>query len=182
MPLFDAYVMMDWSGGNGRRAGKQDCIWIAHGLATVAAPGTVSPGSRSEAERIIRSLLQPFVRPTGGRVLVCADFAYGFPAGFASLLRGSHNGTLPAWRVVWQYLRKHLKDDLGTRPGGQPTNQSNRFEVANVINAGCARPALPPARSGASSKREVIRACHRKNLRSLSRAPAERSSSCASRT
>ena len=107
--VLDAYVMMDWSGGNGRRAGKQDCIWIAHGLAMGAAPETVSPGSRSEAERIIRSLLQPFVGPTGGRVLVCADFAYGFPAGFASLLRGSHNGTLPAWRVVWQYLRKHLK-------------------------------------------------------------------------
>jgi hypothetical protein len=28
MPIFDAYVMVDWSEGNRRRAGKQDCIWI----------------------------------------------------------------------------------------------------------------------------------------------------------
>lgn len=26
MPLFNAYVMVDWSGGDGRRGGKQDCI------------------------------------------------------------------------------------------------------------------------------------------------------------
>lgn len=31
MPLFDAYVMIDWSGGDGRRAGKADCLWIAQG-------------------------------------------------------------------------------------------------------------------------------------------------------
>jgi hypothetical protein len=26
MPLFDAYIMADWSGADRRRAGKQDCI------------------------------------------------------------------------------------------------------------------------------------------------------------
>jgi hypothetical protein len=57
MPLFDAYIMVDWSGGDRRRAGKQDCIWIAHGCATASAPATVSPPSRSEAEQIIRSQL-----------------------------------------------------------------------------------------------------------------------------
>jgi short chain dehydrogenase/Hydantoinase B/oxoprolinase len=40
MPLFDAYVMVDWSGGDGRRAGTQDCIWIAHG----PAPGSGGAG------------------------------------------------------------------------------------------------------------------------------------------
>ncbi|MDP9138592.1 MAG: hypothetical protein M3N38_10525 [Pseudomonadota bacterium] len=135
MPLFDAYVMMDWSGGNGRRAGKQDCIWIAHGPAASAEPTTLSPRSRSEAERTIRSLLQPPVGSSKSRVLVCADFAYGFPAGFASLLPGIHSGTLPPWRVVWKYLKQHLRDDLDTTPGRLPTNRSNRFEVANAINA-----------------------------------------------
>jgi ABC-type uncharacterized transport system substrate-binding protein len=31
MPLFDFYIMVDWSGGARRRAGRSDTIWIAHG-------------------------------------------------------------------------------------------------------------------------------------------------------
>ena len=135
MPLFDAYVMVDWSGGDRRRAGKQDCIWIAHGSATDAVPMTMSPPSRTEAKHLIRAQLQPIVVAKKGRVLLCADFGYGYPAGFASLLPRSVSDKLPPWRIVWQYLRKYVEDDLGTKPGRQPTNRSNRFEVANAINA-----------------------------------------------
>ena len=135
MSLFDAYVMVDWSGSNRRRGGKQDCIWIAHGPAAAAAPTTVSPPSRTEAEQIIRAKLQPFVGANEGRVLLCADFGYGYPTGFASLLPKSVSGGLPPWRIVWQYLSKHVHDDLGSKPGRQPTNRSNRFEVASAINA-----------------------------------------------
>lgn len=126
--------MVDWSGGNRRRAGKQDCIWIAHGPATAEYPTTVSPPSRTEAEYIIRSLLQPSLS-SHSRVLLCADLGYGYPAGFASLLRQSASHDLPPWRIVWQYLGKHVQDDLGTKTGQNPTNCSNRFEVANAINA-----------------------------------------------
>ena len=97
MPLFDAYVMVDWSGADRRRAGRQDCIWIAHGPAAAAAPITVSPPSRTEAEQIIRRQLQPIVAANKGRVLLCADFGYGYPAGFASLLAKSFSGKLPPW-------------------------------------------------------------------------------------
>jgi precorrin-8X/cobalt-precorrin-8 methylmutase len=135
MPFFDVYIMVDWSGGDRRRAGKQDCIWIAHGASTACTPVTVSPQSRTEAEHIIRSVLQTSVHENKGRVLLCADFGYGYPAGFASLLPESARGELPPWRVVWQYLSKHIKDDLDTAPGRQPTNRSNRFEVASAINA-----------------------------------------------
>jgi len=134
MPLFDRYAMVDWSGGGRRRAGKQDCIWIAHGPATAAAPITVSPPSRSEAEDIIRSLLQPVAASKTGRMLLCADFGYGYPAGFASLLPKPVAGESLPWRIVWQYLRRHVRDDLGTKPGQRPTNRSNRFEVADAIN------------------------------------------------
>jgi hypothetical protein len=135
MSLFDAYIMVDWSGSDRRRAGKPDCIWIAHGAAAAAEPTTLSPPSRTEAEQIIRAQLQGIVAANKGRVLLCADFGYGYPAGFAALLAKSFSGELPPWRVVWQYLRKHIQDDLGTKPGQQPTNRSNRFEVASVINA-----------------------------------------------
>ena len=37
--------------------------------------------------------------------------------------------------MVWQYLGEQIKDDEGTAPGAKPTNRSNRFEMANQINA-----------------------------------------------
>jgi hypothetical protein len=95
----------------------------------------VSPPSRTDAEHIIRSLLQLIVESNKGRVLLCADFGYGYPAGFASLLQQYVAGGLPPWRIVWQYLTKHVQDDLGRKTGQKPTNCSNRFEVANAINA-----------------------------------------------
>jgi precorrin-8X/cobalt-precorrin-8 methylmutase len=137
MPLFDAYVMVDWSGGNGRRGGKQDCIWIAHGYATAREPTTVSPYSRTQAEQMLRSLIQAVVA-RNNRILVCADFAYGYPAGFASLLPQATGDAVPPWRRVWQYLKQRLQDDLSTRPGRKPSNCSNRFEVASAINAAVA--------------------------------------------
>ena len=143
MPLFDAYIMVDWSGGDRRRAGKQDCIWIAHGPATATAPMTISPASRTEAEQIIRSQLQTVVGSKKGRVLLSADFGYGYPAGFSSLLPKSVPGELSPWRAVWQYLRQYVQDDLGTRPGRQPTNRSNRFEVASAINTIASIPNSP---------------------------------------
>jgi precorrin-8X/cobalt-precorrin-8 methylmutase len=143
MPLFDAYVIVDWSGSDRRRTGKQDCIWIAYGPATATAPTAVSPPSRTEAEQIIRAQLQPFVAGNKGRILLCADFGYGYPAGFAALLARSFSGELPPWRIVWQYLRKHIQDDLGTKPGQQPTNRSNRFEVASAINTEVSSSASP---------------------------------------
>src|ERR1700688_4420903 len=127
--------MVDWSGGNGRRGGRENCIWIAHGSATAAEPITQSPCSRTEAEHTIRSRIQA-VAEAKDRVLVCADFAYGYPAGFASLLPQPVGGAESPWRLVWQYLTQHLQDDLGTTPGRRPTNRSNRFAVAKGINAG----------------------------------------------
>ena len=143
MALFDRYIMADWSASNRRRGGKRDCIWIAHGLAAAKEPVTVSPPSRTEAVQIIRAQLQPIVASKKARVLLCADFGYGYPAGFASLLANSVPGKLPPWRIVWQYLGKHVRDDLGTKPGGQPTNRNNRFEVASAINAAVSTPASP---------------------------------------
>ncbi|HYY25817.1 MAG TPA: hypothetical protein VE689_10025 [Candidatus Udaeobacter sp.] len=141
MPLFDAYVMVDWSGSDRRRAGRQDCIWIAYGPSTAAVPTTVSPPSRTEAEHLMRAQLQPIVAAKKGRVLLCADFGYGYPAGFATLLLKSVSGEVPPWRIVWHYLKKHVQDDLGTKPGQQPSNRSNRFQVASAINAAVSGPA-----------------------------------------
>jgi hypothetical protein len=143
MALFDVYVMVDWSGGNRRRAGRQDCLWIAYGPITATAPTTVSPPSRTEAEHIIRLQLQAIVEKKMGRVLLCADFGYGYPAGFARLLSKTHSDSMPPWRIVWQYLKENVQDDLGTNRGHLPTNRSNRFEVASFINSAASSPASP---------------------------------------
>jgi len=103
----------------------------------------VSPPSRTDAEQLIRAEIESIVTANKGRALLCADFGYGYPAGFASLLANPGSDGMPPWRIVWQYLSKHIQDDLGAKPGQQPTNRSNRFEVANAINAAVSGPTSP---------------------------------------
>jgi molybdopterin molybdotransferase len=85
---------------------------------------------------LIKSLL---LREIGAnrRVLVCFDFAYGYPVDFAAALQaatGKSDRDLP-WLIVWRYLSDAIKDDEGTAPRARPSNRSNRFEIANQINA-----------------------------------------------
>jgi precorrin-8X/cobalt-precorrin-8 methylmutase len=136
MSLFDFYIMVDWSGGARRRGGRSDTIWIAHGSRIADEPLTESPFSRTEAVRLIHSLLVNEVE-SKRRVLVSFDFAYGYPIDFAAALQaatGKSDRVLP-WLMVWQYLNEQIKDDEGTAQGTKPNNRSNRFEVANKINA-----------------------------------------------
>ena len=136
MPLFDFYIMVDWSGGARRRGGRADTIWIAFGPRTADAASTVSPHSRTEAIQLVESILDKTVR-SKQHALLCFDFAYGYPVDFAAALQavtGKSDRDLP-WITVWQYLGEHLKDDEGTVPGARPSNRSNRFEVADQINA-----------------------------------------------
>jgi len=37
--------------------------------------------------------------------------------------------------MVWQYLSEQIKDDEAIAPGAKSSNRSNRFQVANQINA-----------------------------------------------
>ncbi|HEY8165016.1 MAG TPA: hypothetical protein VIF83_05610 [Gemmatimonadaceae bacterium] len=83
----------------------------------------------------MRSFIHSFIETGSDRVLVCADFAYGYPAGLASLLPKATNGASAPWRVVWDHLASQIKDDLGAKAGRVPTNRNNRFEVASAINA-----------------------------------------------
>ena len=136
MPLFDVYIMVDWSGAARRRGGRSDTIWIAFGPRTAAAASTVSPHSRTEAIQLVVSILDRTIR-SKQRVLLCFDFAYGYPVDFAAALEaatGKWDLDLP-WLLVWRYLSEHIKDDEGTAPGAKPNNRSNRFELANQINA-----------------------------------------------
>jgi hypothetical protein len=134
MPLFDAYIMTDWSGVSRRRKNRQDAIWIAYGGIEDDSPQTESPPSRTEAVELIRSLILERIT-TRSRVLVGLDFAYGYPVDFAAALEAATGNSDLPWRVVWQYLSETVKDDIGTLPDRKPSNRSNRFEVSDLTNS-----------------------------------------------
>src|SRR6266480_5156749 len=136
MSLFDFYIMFDWAGAASRRGGRSYTIWVAHAPRTADSPLTRSPHSRTEAIDLIHSLLEKEIR-LKRRVLICFDFAYGYPVDFAAALQattGKSDRDLP-WLIVWRYLSDAIKDDEGTAPRARPSNRSNRFEIANQVNA-----------------------------------------------
>ena len=95
MPLFDFYIIVDWSGAARRRGMRTDSIWIAFGNAEDETPETVSPFSRSEAVQLVRELLRTQLSEER-RTLVCFDFAYGFPRDFAAFVIGAFSAALAA--------------------------------------------------------------------------------------
>ena len=65
------------------------------------------------------------------RVLLCFDFAYGFPRDFSAALQtatGKTDAALP-WLAAWQYLSEAIKDDVGSVLHRKPTNQIGRAHV-----------------------------------------------------
>jgi hypothetical protein len=118
--IFDRYVTVDWSASNRPRRGR-DSIWICS-LGPTGEPQTTNPATRRGAESQIRDLLIEAVG-LGERVLVGFDFPLGYPSNLSAAL--ALEG--PAWRAIWEYLRRGLVD--------ADTNASNRFEVAARINA-----------------------------------------------
>src|SRR6476620_4809736 len=136
MSLFDFYIMVDWSGAMRRRGMRADTIWTAYGGIEAENPKTDSPFSRTEAIHLIHSLLDEQSRKML-RVLLCFDFAFGFPRDFSAALQtapGKTDAALP-WLATWQYLSDAIKDDVGTVLHRKPNNRSNRFDVANTIKS-----------------------------------------------
>src|SRR3989338_2371484 len=94
-PLFDTYVIVDWSAESAPKRGANS-IWYA--IATRArgrlrgAPPQ-NQATRSEARAAIATHLHGCVA-AGRRVLVGCDFPYGYPAGLARAL--GREG--PPWR------------------------------------------------------------------------------------
>ncbi|MEM8578784.1 MAG: molybdopterin molybdenumtransferase MoeA, partial [Pseudomonadota bacterium] len=88
MTPFDTIVVADWSAA--KRAPpkpSKDAIWIA-----VAADGAVDEPmymrSRMDAEAWLTEFVDR-VKAEGRRALLCFDFPFGYPAGFARQVTGS---------------------------------------------------------------------------------------------
>lgn len=130
MPLFDAYVIVDWSASNVPKRGT-DSIWFSHVVRRNGALAEIrhaNPATRQAAEAELTSLLTE-ARAHRRSVLVGFDFPFGYPRGFAARL-GS-----PSWRTVWDTIAALLADDS--------KNRNNRFAVAAELNRRVSGGAFP---------------------------------------
>jgi precorrin-8X/cobalt-precorrin-8 methylmutase len=120
-PLFDAYVMVDWSASSRPNHGADSIWWtcLERGTLGLEERATANPGTRAEAEAQLADLLSDLAA-RGMRVLVGCDFNFGFPQGFAARL-GAED-----WRGVWRRIAAEIKDG--------DDNANNRFGVAAALN------------------------------------------------
>ena len=123
MPLFDAYIVVDWSAANTPTTGR-DSIWYVvyqrHGH-RLRRQALNNPPTRAAAIESLGHVLARLVE-AGQRSLVGFDFPLGYPDGTSSRL--GFPG-LP-WRYMWQFLADEIVDDT--------KNCSNQFDVAENLN------------------------------------------------
>ena len=127
IPLFDAYLMVDWSARQKRATGP-DSIWFA--LLERTGPSRPSlkavlrnPATRSEARECLGEALGDLKR-RGKRVLVGFDFPFGYPQGTALAL--GLQSDRQAWLNLWREFDGLVRDE--------PDNSNNRFSVADQLN------------------------------------------------
>ena len=127
MPLFDTYIIVDWSASRAPKRGK-DSIWICRQAPdgeTVANPPT------RYAARLLLAEMLADATAKGERVVAGFDFPFGYPAGFANRLELA--GT--PWRAVWDEIAALLDD--------REDNYNDRFQVAAALNARVSGGAFP---------------------------------------
>lgn len=122
--LFDAYLMVDWSGGSTSSVGKNS-VWYCLFEPTESRLLVTNPRTRQQAFEEIREQLVGLVG-RDRRTLIGFDFPYGFPRGTVARLDLAEEA--PAWRVMWDKLSLLVEDGHD--------NANNRFAVAADLNGG----------------------------------------------
>ncbi len=134
MPLFDAYLMVDWSANSKPKAGK-DSIWTAW-LERNLRFEVANPSTREEARTQIRALLRE-AREKNLRTLVGFDFAYAYPKGLAAALGRTEGSETKPWRHTWDRIANVVGD------AAKPNNENDRFSAAAKINEAIGDPLQP---------------------------------------
>ena len=125
MPLFDAYIFIDWSAAN-RATPRNPCadsVWMGQLVRHLSQEETYHRTRTDCISRLLPLLLNHVAM--GHRVLVGFDFPYGYPGGFCHALglpSGPHE-----WLGVWTELASRVTDCAD--------NENNRFVVASTLNA-----------------------------------------------
>ena len=117
---FDTVVVVDWSARSTLSPVKPsaDAIWI--GVHRDGFACETYHRSRAEAEAALVALFAA-ERAAGRRVLATFDLAFGYPTGFAEAITGSHDPL-----ALWDWFEARVKDS--------PTNENNRFALAEALN------------------------------------------------
>lgn len=121
--LFNAYVIADWTAGEGRKTGEQS-LWVGVMKRDVRFRLTYEShnvATRAEGEALIGSILAD-LRKRGDRALVGVNFPLGYPAGTAARLK--LDGA--PWSAMWKFIAANIVD--------KADNTNNRFAVASKIN------------------------------------------------
>jgi hypothetical protein len=128
VPLFDAYLIVDWSASAIPKKGR-DSIWIGfgrrRGRSLQMAPSS-NPLTRVSAVDEIQPRLEALVAERC-RVLVGFDFPYAYPSGLARALGWRPEAQVGEWRFTWDRIIAAIRD--------APDNANNRFAVASALNA-----------------------------------------------
>ncbi len=136
-PLFDAYLMVDWSAKSGRHRASPspDAPWVAEaewGPSGLSWRPEQYARSRWECVSFLRERIAAH-RAQGHRVLLGFDFSLGYPAGYAKALGLSG----AAWRAIWDEVACPSSWDGLPAPlnaFASSDNRNNRFEVASHLN------------------------------------------------
>lgn len=117
---FERVAILDWSAAGRPKRGR-DSIWLGLiGGATGAKLSAENIPTRAQAGARLRGLIADSIK-AGERLLIGADFAFGFPAGFAHGLTGRAEAL-----AMWEWLAAHVTDSA--------TNKSNYRAVAARMN------------------------------------------------
>lgn len=134
MPIFDAYLMVDWS-ANSKPKTKKDSIWAAW-LRRGKQLEVQNLSTRAEAREFAIECLNSSVGD-GLRTLVGFDFAYSYPEGLAAALGWTPNNEQAPWRYVWDRIAEAVGD------AAQPRNVNDRFRAAADLNRKIGDPSAP---------------------------------------
>lgn len=112
--LFDRIVVLDWSAA-GKPTRGANSIWIGFDDAPA-----LNAETRHKAWRLLRCMLS-FAARRRQKVLIAADFAFGFPRGLAGAITGT-----PRALAMWDHLATLHTDDR--------SNASNYRDLAAAMN------------------------------------------------
>ena len=116
--IFDRIAILDWSAASTPSPARPsaDAIWIG-----VAGAGESYHRTRAGAMKRLGDLVAETLS-RNQRLLIGADFPFGWPPGLAAALTGQ-----PLALALWDWLAAHVED--------APDNRNNRFALAAAINA-----------------------------------------------
>ncbi|MFC7705919.1 molybdopterin-binding protein [Plastorhodobacter daqingensis] len=118
---FDRIVIIDWSAASAPSPARPspDAIWLAE--ISAENQSTRYHRTRAAAAADLQTLCDQAIT-SGERLLIGADFPFGFPTGLAAAITGQ-GGAM----ALWDWLRRNVEDG--------PDNSNNRFALAAAMNA-----------------------------------------------